>query len=115
MEQKIFIENFKTFASIGVYEHEKKDKQEIIINLEIILKKNKNLILDKLNNVSDYGQFRKIILNVIDVKHYNLLETLCEEIVKKIIKIDSVKKVKIKITKPKAFKDCEVSVQFSNN
>ena len=50
MQQKIFLENFKTFASVGVYEHEKKDKQQIIINLEITLHKNETPILDKLKN-----------------------------------------------------------------
>ena len=115
MQQKIFLENFKTFASVGVYEHEKKDKQQIIINLEITLHKNETPILDKLKNVSDYGKFRKIILDVINFKHYDLLETLCIKIIDEIHKIEAVKKVKIKITKPKAFKDCDVSVQFSNH
>ena len=40
MKKKIIIENLEIKASIGVYEKEKKTKQKIIINFEILLKKN---------------------------------------------------------------------------
>ena len=36
-KRKIFINNLNLFASIGVYEQEKKNKQKIIVNLEILL------------------------------------------------------------------------------
>jgi len=116
MKQKIFLENFETLASIGVYEHEKVDKQKIIINLKITLRKNKKSLMDRLENVYDYGLFRKTILNVIDIKHYDLLETLCDDIIHDIMKRHGhvVDKVKIKITKPEAFKDCNVSIEFSD-
>ena len=119
MKQKIFLENFETLASIGVYEHEKVDKQKIIINLKITLRNNEkslNDIMDRLENVYDYGLFRKTILNVIDIKHYDLLETLCNDIIHDIMTSHGhvVEKVKIKITKPEAFKDCNVSIAFSD-
>ena len=37
--RKIFINNLELMASIGVYEEEKKNKQKIIINLEILMTK----------------------------------------------------------------------------
>jgi len=114
MKQKIFIEDLEILASIGVYDHEKIDKQKIIINLEIILKNFEKPLMDRLENVSDYGQFRKIILNVISIKHYDLLETLCNDIAEQILRNKDVEKIKIKITKPYAFNDCKVSIECSN-
>ena len=35
-KRKIFINHLELMASIGVYEEEKKNKQKIIINLEIL-------------------------------------------------------------------------------
>ena len=115
MKQKIFIEEFEVLSSIGVYENEKKRKQRIIFNIEIELKKNDLPLKDKLIEVTDYGQFRKIILNKISEKHYNLLEKLARDISKEFFKIDTVEKVKIKITKPDIFDDCKVSIQISND
>ena len=74
MKQKIFIEEFEVLASIGVYENEKRKKQRIVFNIEIQLKKNNTPLKDKLKEVTDYGQFRKIILDKLDRKHYHLLE-----------------------------------------
>ena len=101
MKQKIFIEEFEVFSSIGVYKNEKKRKQRIIFNIEIQLKKNDTPLKDKLIEVTDYGQFRKIILNKRNFKDH--------------FKIDTVEKVKIKITKPDIFDDCKVSFQISND
>ena len=63
MKKKIIIENLEIKASIGVYEKEKKTKQKIIINFEILLKKCNSPVFDQLKEVSDYGQFRKIVLD----------------------------------------------------
>ena len=114
MLKKILIENFVCKASIGVYENEKLKKQKIILNLEITLDKNIDISNDDLNNVSDYGHFRRIIREVIDSKHYNLLETLAEAISVKLKILDKVDKIKLKITKPHAFNDCDVSYQISD-
>ena len=115
MKQKIFIEELEVFSSIGVYENEKKRKQRIIFNVEIQLKKNNIPVKDKLIEVTDYGQFRKIILNKASGKHYNLLEKLVSDISREFFKIEAVEKVKIKITKPDIFDDCKVSFQISND
>tara|TARA_B100000965_G_C19592494_1_gene758582 strand:- start:294 stop:641 length:348 start_codon:yes stop_codon:yes gene_type:complete len=115
MKQKLFIEEFEVLASIGVYENEKKRKQRIVFNVEIQLKESNAPLRDRLKEVTDYGQFRKIILNKIDGKHYNLLEKLAKDISKEFFKIDTIEKVRIKITKPDIFDDCTVSFQISSD
>ena len=114
MKKKIIIENLEIKASIGVYEKEKKTKQKIIINFEILLKKCNSPVFDQLKEVTDYGQFRKIVLDAVKKKHFNLIETLADEIHKKFLKIETVDKISISITKPGAFKDCMVSFELSD-
>ena len=114
MKRKLIIENLEINASVGVYEKEKKNKQKIIINFEILLKKCNPPVLDQLNEVYDYGQFRRIVLDVVEKKHYNLIEKLANEILKKFLKIETVDKIKILVTKPDAFPDCIVSFELSN-
>ena len=115
MKHKILIEQFEVLASIGVYENEKRKKQRIVFKIEIQLKKNNASLKDKLKEVTDYGQFRKIILDKLDRKHYHLLEKLAQDIYKEFFKIKTVEKIKIKITKPDIFDDCKVSFQISND
>ena len=114
MLKKIVIENLTCNASVGVYEKEKLNKQRITINLEISLINNMKTHTDNLNDVADYGKFRRIILDVVNSKHFNLIETLADNLVKEIETIDKVENIKIKITKPDIFNDCSVSYEISN-
>ena len=104
MFKKILIENLTCNASVGVYENEKLNKQEIIIDLEILLITKMKTHTDNLNDVADYGKFRRIILDTVNSKHFNLIETLADDLIKKIQTFDKVKYIKLKITKPNIFK-----------
>ena len=114
MKETIIIENLEIKASVGVYEKEKKTKQKIIINCEILLKGHKLPYLDELREVTDYGQFRRIVLDTVEKRHYNLIEYLADVIFQEFLKIETVDKIKILISKPDAFQDCEVSFELSN-
>ena len=114
MLKKIHIENLTCSASVGVYENEKLNKQKIIINLEILLMNKMKTHTDNLNDVADYGKFRRIVLDVVNSQHFNLIETLADNVIKKIEIFDKVENVKLKITKPDIFNDCFVSYEISN-
>ena len=114
MLKKILIENLICNASVGVYENEKLNKQKIIISLEILLINKIKTDTDDLNDVADYGKFRRAILDVVNSKHFNLIETLAENLVNRIETFDKVQNIKIKITKPDIFNDCSVSYEISN-
>ena len=114
MLKKILIENLICSASVGVYENEKLNKQKIIINLEILLANTVKTHTDNLNDVADYGKFRRIVLDIINSKHFNLIETLADNLMKKLEIFEKVESVKIKITKPDIFNDCAVSYEISN-
>ena len=114
MIKKILIENLTCNASIGVYENEKQNKQRIIINLEILLINKMKTHTDNLNDVADYAKFRRIILDVVNSKHFNLIETLADNLMKKLEIFEKVESVKIKITKPDIFNDCSVSYEINN-
>ena len=114
MLKKILIENLICSASVGVYEKEKLNKQKIIVNLEISLINKMKTHTDNLNDVADYGKFRRVILDIVKSKHFNLIETLADNLIKKIETFDKVKNIKLKITKPDIFNDCSVSYEIRN-
>ena len=113
-KRKIFINNFELMASVGAYEVEKEQKQKIIIDLEIYLTNDSETKTDELNQTQDYSQFRTLVKDIISSRHFQLLEILTDKIYEEIIKNEFVLGVKVKITKPDIFYDCEVAYQLSN-
>jgi dihydroneopterin aldolase len=113
-KRKIFINNLILIASIGVYEKEKKNKQKIIVNLEILLTNNTEPQSDNLQETQDYSQFRKCVTDIVESKHFDLLEILTKKIYTAISKNEFVLGVKVNISKPDIFDNCEVAYELSS-
>ena len=113
-KRKIFINNLILIASIGVYEKEKKNKQKIIVNLEILLTNNTEPQNDNLQETQDYSQFRKCVMDIVQSKHFELLEILANKIYTAISKNEFVLGVKVNISKPDIFDNCEVAYELSS-
>ena len=113
-KRKIFINNLILIASIGVYEKEKKNKQKIIVNLEILLTNNTEPQNDHLQETQDYSQFRKCVMDIVYSKHFDLLEILTKKIYTAISKNEFVLGVKVNISKPDIFDNCEVAYELSS-
>ena len=113
-KRKIFINNLILIASIGVYEKEKKNKQKIIVNLEILLTNNTEPLSDNLEETQDYSQFRKCVTDIVQSEHFDLLEILTKKIYSAISKNKFVLGVKVNISKPDIFDNCEVAYELSS-
>ena len=113
-KRKICINNLILIASIGVYEKEKKNKQKIIVNLEILLTNNTEPLSDNLEETQDYSQFRKCVTDIVQSEHFDLLEILTKRIYAVISKKEFVLGVKINISKPDIFDNCEVAYELSS-
>jgi 7,8-dihydroneopterin aldolase/epimerase/oxygenase len=112
--RKIFINHLMLMASIGVYEQEKKNKQKIIINLEVLMTNGSEPKVDNLQATQDYSQFRKIAKEIADSQHFELIEILANKIHLSINNNKFVIGSKVNICKPSIFDDCEVAYELSN-
>ena len=112
--RKIFINNLNILASVGVYEHEKQHKQKIIVNVELLLTNESEPKYDNLEATQDYSQFRSCLVDIIQSQHFQLLEILVEKIYSNLMIHSYVIGVKVKISKPDIFSDCEVAYELSN-
>ena len=113
MKKILYIEDLEVYASIGVYDNEKNRKQKLVFNIKLYLDNDFNAKNDLLKDVTDYSQFRRIVITLVQKQHYNLLEKLAEDIILEISKVQSIKNIIIKITKPDIFQDCRVSFELS--
>jgi dihydroneopterin aldolase len=112
--RKILINNLIIHASVGVYEHEKQNKQKIIVNVELLLSNDSEPKYDNLEATQDYSQFRKCLIDIIQSQHFHLLEVLVEKIHSNLMINSYILGAKVKISKPDIFNDCEVAYELSN-
>ncbi len=79
----------KFHSHIGKYAEEKKIGQNLEIDLKVEM--NNSMILDKIENTISYSQFYEIISQIISNSKVDLIETLAQNIIFEIKKIDKEK------------------------
>jgi len=112
--RKILINNLVIQASVGVYAHEKLNKQKVIVNVELLLSNDSEPKQDNLKSTQDYSEFRKCLIDIIQSQHFQLLEILVEKIHSTLMVNSHVIGAKVNISKPNIFNDCEVAYELSN-
>lgn len=105
--RRIFFNHLALDAHIGILEHELKSTQPLYIDAEFDVDIHQRVDDQHLQSVLDYRLLRTAIIDECTRAHINLLETLSERIVDRILTdFPAVRLVKIRISKPLAFSDC---------
>jgi len=104
--RRIFLRNLALSASIGIHAHEKAARQRLLINVELFLKPQGDAG-DDISQVLDYDGVRRGIARLVEARHYNLQETLVEEIVALCLKQNGVLAVRVSTEKPDVYADCD--------
>ena len=98
-KRKVIIKDLILNISIGIHNFEKKKRQRVKFNIEILTNpyvtpNNKNL-----NSILDYEEIVNKIEKITYLKHHELLEDLAENIFDMIFRNKLVKKIKLRIDK----------------
>jgi 7,8-dihydroneopterin aldolase/epimerase/oxygenase len=111
--QSIFISGLRIDARIGVFAHEKDRFQPLRLDAEIEVSDSRfHPANDQLEEVFDYQAARRAILDVVQGGHIHLLETLAARVIDRLLAIDDVHAVRVRVSKFTAFEDCDaVGVQ----
>ncbi|NLY28829.1 MAG: dihydroneopterin aldolase [Alcaligenaceae bacterium] len=105
--RRIFFNQLALDARIGILEHELNATQPLHIDAEFDVDIHQDVDDHTLHSVLDYRLLRKAIVDECTRTHINLLETLSERVVERILTdFPDVRLVKIRISKPLAFSDC---------
>ncbi|TNE74479.1 dihydroneopterin aldolase [bacterium] len=80
MKTKLVIHDLKIPVSIGVHEWEKQIKQELIFNLELEYNAEKAMQTDDVQFALDYTVIGKLMNQVCERKHFELIEHLAHEL-----------------------------------
>ena len=97
---KIFVKNLKLYGYHGVREHEKKDGQYFLFNIEILIEDSDYSGRDKLDNTISYSDVIREVKRINKSEKYDLLETFSQVLANRIMEMSGlVRKVAVGIEK----------------
>ena len=115
-KRKIIIKNLVLNIFIGIHNFEKKKKQKVRFNIEVITNPFVKPNNKDLTTILNYEEIIIKIKILVKKRHHELLEDLAENIFAIIFQNKLVKKAKIKIEKLEIIKNSEsVGVEFSKS
>jgi len=104
-KRKVIIRDLVFNTSIGIHDFEKKKEQQIKFNIEIDINPLLKAAENDLNSIVNYESVINKIELITKKKHYNLLETLAEDIFFNLFLSKNIIKVKLRIEKPEIIKN----------
>ena len=94
--KKIIIKDLILLISVGIHQFEKQKKQKVKFNLVITTDPN---LKSDIKSIVNYESVINDIKKITEKKHFELLESLSENIFDEIFKNKKIRKVKLKIEK----------------
>ena len=115
-KRKVIIKNLVLNIFIGIHDFEKKKKQKVRFNIEVITNPFVKPNNKDLKTILNYEEIINKIKDLVKKEHHELLEDLAENIFTIIFQNRLAQKVKIKIEKLEIIKNSEsVGVEFSKS
>ena len=104
-KRKVIITDLVFNTSIGVHDFEKEKEQQIKFNIEIDINPLLKAAENDLKSIVNYENIISKIKSITHKKHYNLLETLAEDIFINLFLNKNIIKIKLRIEKPEIIKN----------
>ena len=98
-KRKVIIKDLTLKILVGIHNFEKKKKQRVKFNIEILTDPYVSANSKDLNTILNYEEVVMEITKLTDSKHHKLLEDLAENIFNIIFKNKLVKKINLKLEK----------------
>jgi dihydroneopterin aldolase len=115
-KRKVIIKNLILNMFIGIHNFEKKKKQRVRFNIEVVTNPYIKPSNKDLSTILNYEDLINKIKLLVKKQHHDLIEDLAENILKIIFQNKLVKKTNIKIEKLDIIKNSEsVGVEFSKS
>jgi FolB domain-containing protein len=89
---------------LGINENERREKQDVLINLTIYTDLRKSGKSDRIEDTVDYRALKKRILAMAENSHYLLEEALAEAVAELVLEQQEVRQVEVRVEKPNALR-----------
>ena len=99
---KIFLEDLRVEAVIGIWEWERRVRQTISLSLEMQTDVKRAAATDEIEDALDYKSIAKEMIRVVETSEFKLVETLAETLARIVVTDFGVAWVKLSVSKPGA-------------
>lgn len=100
----IKIDNLRLRTVVGIYDWEKKTKQDVIINVEMEFDGSRAIETDDIEHTVDYKTITKKIIAMVEGNQFNLIERIAGEAIKIAMENEKVEKASVRVDKPAALR-----------
>ncbi len=101
---RILVSDLSVRCILGVYDEERREKQDVLINLVIFADLRKAGKSDRFEDTVDYRALKKKILKMAEASEYHVVEALAEAVAQLCLENPAVLKVQTKVEKPSALR-----------
>ena len=118
MADRITLTGLKVFGYHGVFEHEKRDGQDFVLDITLWLDLTTAVTTDDLTNTVHYGELAQLAADIISGPPRNLIEAVAGDIADAVMRIYPAHAVEVTLHKPSApipldFADVAVTIRRS--
>jgi dihydroneopterin aldolase/D-erythro-7,8-dihydroneopterin triphosphate epimerase len=113
---KIHIRDLHLRCIIGAYEHERRDKQDVAINITLYADLSTARQTDRIEDTVDYKACKKRVLATVEESACRLVEHLAERVAQACLIDTRVRRVRVTVDKPGALRFARsVAVEITRN
>jgi FolB domain-containing protein len=113
---RILISDLSVRCIIGINEDERREKQDVLINLAISADLSNACKSDRFEDTVDYRAIKKAIVKMVEDSSYHLIEALAEAIADLCLKFQGVLQVRLRVDKTGALRFARsVGVEITRN
>lgn len=106
--RRVFLNELSLMASIGFHDFERAARQRILVNVDLFVPlEQAQSQRDDVADLLDYDRVRAGIQALVAARHYNLQETLVDEILALCLEFPQVSGVRVSTQKPDVYPDCK--------
>jgi len=102
MTDSVLIEGLKVKTIIGAYDWEQSIKQTLLLDLELFTDIRPAATTDDLTQALDYTSISLKITEFLEQSHFQLIETVAEEVAALLLKNFKIMELALKVSKPSA-------------
>ncbi|HLN89619.1 MAG TPA: dihydroneopterin aldolase [Candidatus Binatia bacterium] len=115
MRDKVFIKNLVLPCTIGVTKEERKEKQNIIVDIEIFCDLSQAGATDDLKKSIDYAEIQEKVTAAITDGKFNLLESLAQTVISIILKNPLASQVTVAAKKEKYGQKPAIGIEITRD
>jgi len=104
MKDIIYIKDLRVETIIGIFDWERKVKQEVSIDMEFPFDCKKAAATDSIDDTIDYKAICKGVIKFVEDSSFQLQESLAEGIAALVIEEYNVESIKLRVSKPGALR-----------